>query len=311
MKSVLLDRFDHPLFDRHEVSVDVLRLDKIDPLISGNKWFKLQPLLIGRKVKRPILSFGGSYSNHLHALARFGQRYEIPTIGVVRGERKYTPTLEDAERWGMQLHFLDRDNYRAMRDSNSVQRSNVIRELTARFGRFDLIPEGGATGSALQGCAKIWGLVPDDYRPDRVIVSVGTGTTLAGLVLGAPAGTRLEGVAAITDFNYLRPAIGAVLSGRRLNPDVSWTLLPGVDLGFARLNAELAALWMAASQQNLELDPVYTLRMLHTLIRRLLKGEYKPGSRIMLVHTGGLQGLRGQQERLSRLASAHCGPIPL
>ena len=307
----LFERFEHALFDRHKVKVDILRLDRIDPLISGNKWFKLQPLLIGRTAKRPILSFGGCYSNHLHALARFGQRYEIPTIGVVRGERKYTPTLDDVERWGMQLHFLDRENYRAIRNSNFERRSNLIRELTARFGRFDLIPEGGATGTALQGCAKIWDLVPNDYRPDRVMVSVGTGTTLAGLVLGAPAGTRLEGIAAIADFNYLRPAVGAVLLGHRLNPDVSWTLLPGVDLGFGRLNAELAALWAAASHQNLELDPVYTLRMLHTLIRRLLKGEYKSGTRIMLVHTGGLQGLRGQQERLSRLASAHCGPIPL
>lgn len=311
MDSEFLHPFDHPLFDRQGLTVEWLRLDKIDPLISGNKWFKLQPLLEHHTPGRPLLSFGGSYSNHLHALARFGQRHDIPTVGVVRGDGKLTPTLEDAQRWGMQLHFLDRQSYREVRDPGSGRRSMIIRKLTAQIGRFDLIPEGGATGAALTGCAKIWDLLPKGYRPDRVLVSVGTGTTLAGLVLGAPAGTRIEGVAAIADYGYLKGAIGAVLMGHRLEPDVNWRLIPGFDLGFGRVNAELSALWMAASHQHLELDPVYTLRMLHTFLRRLLKGEYSPGERILLVHTGGLQGLRGQQERLSRLASAHCGPIPL
>lgn len=311
MSTELLHNFDHPLFAQRGLSVDFLRLDRLDPFISGNKWFKLQPLLERSAPRRPILSFGGSYSNHLHALARFGQRYEIPTIGVVRGEQKLTPTLEDAQRWGMQLHFLDRQSYRDMRVLGSEQRAAVVRQLTARFGRFDLIPEGGATKEAISGCAKIWDLLPPEYQPDRVLVCVGTGTTLAGLVVGAPVGTRLEGVSAIADYAYLESDIGAALAGRRVKPDVSWQLLPGVDLGFGRLNAELAALWHVASHRGIELDPVYMLRMVHSLVRRTLVGEFSQGERILIVHSGGLQGLRSQQARLSRLASAHCGPIPL
>lgn len=311
MNSTLLQRFDHPLFARHNLSVDILRLDLIDPHISGNKWFKLLPLLPELRPGRPLLSFGGAYSNHLHALARFGQRYSIPTIGVVRGDPVETPTLLDAQRWGMQLHFIDRQSYRALRDEAAPQGKALMADLAERFGEVELIPEGGATDAALRGCSTLWSLLPEGYRVDRLLVGVGTGTTLAGLALGAPEGVQLEGFAAINDYRYLERSIESVLALHNCSPSVRWRLLPGSELGFAKLNLELAALWSAAAARGVELDPVYTLRTLHAFIRRLLAGEYRAGERILLVHTGGLQGLRGQQARLSRLASAHCGPMAL
>lgn len=311
MDTALLQHFNHPLFERYRVQVDIMRLDQIDPLISGNKWFKLQPLLERSEPQRPVLSFGGAYSNHLHALARFGQKHGIPTMGLVRGESKLTPTLKDAQDWGMRLHFVQRDQYRQFRELNDGVEQPILAQLAERFGRFDLLPEGGATDEAIGSCGKIWSLLPQDYRVDRVLVSVGTGTTLAGMVLQAPANTQLEGVAAIAQFAYLQPQIDAHLAGRRLNRQVSWRLVEGAPLGFAKLNAELSGLLLRAQALQLALDPVYTLRLVHSFIRRLLVGEFEPGERILLIHTGGLQGLRGQQQRLSRLASAHCGPIPL
>ncbi len=311
METALLQPFNHNLFERHRVQVDILRLDRIDPLISGNKWFKLQPLLERSEPLRPVLSFGGAYSNHLHALARFGQKHGIPTFGVVRGESKLTPTLEDAQNWGMRLHFLQRDQYRQLRERNNGDEPPILAQFAERFGRFDLLPEGGATDEAMVSCGRIWSLLPQEYSANRVLVGVGTGTTLAGMVLQAPANTQLEGVAAIAQFAYLQPQIDALLAGRTLNRQVSWRLVEGAPLGFAKVNAELSGLMLRAQALQLALDPVYTLRLLHSFIRRLLAGEFAPGERILLIHTGGLQGLRGQQQRLSRLASAHCGPIPL
>lgn len=311
MMSDLFQSFDHRLFRRCGLDVAFLRLDRIDPLISGNKWFKLQPLLERANPLKPVLSFGGAYSNHLHALARFGRQHGIDTFGVVRGESGPTATLRDAQHWGMRLHFIDRQSYRDLRAVDVEQSAEIINELHRIFGDFDTLPEGGATQEALKACSKIWSLTPPNYRPDRVIVSVGTGTTLAGLALGAPADVKIEGVAAVSDASYLIGEVEGLLSGHRLRPGVEWSLQPGVPLRFAKLNSELSGLWQRAADLGVVLDPVYTLRLLHQVLRKLLAGHYTPGERLLLIHTGGLQGLRGQQSRLNRLASAHCGPIPL
>jgi len=313
MSPEFLQPFDHSIFSRLGVEVAFLRLDLIDPLISGNKWFKLQPLLDRRNPKQPILSFGGAYSNHLHALARFGQQHGIKTYGVVRGEPRQTATLEDAQNWGMRLHFVGRQSYRDLRGDAAVadHSASILSELHRLYGDFYTLPEGGATKEALSGCSKIWSLLPTGYRPDRVLVSVGTGTTLAGLVLGAPEKCRVEGVAAIGEASYLVKAIEHQLIGRKLSPDVSWSLDAGVALRFAKLNSELSGLWHRVALLGIELDPVYTLRMLHYFLRKLHSDQYVRGEKLLLVHTGGLQGLRGQQQRLSHLASAHCGPMPL
>jgi len=308
----LLEPFKHPIFAKHQLEVDILRLDRIDPMISGNKWFKLQHLLHRPSKRTRILSFGGAYSNHLHALARFGQQNGIPTIGVVRGELRSTPTLEDCQKWGMQLYPLGREQYRDIRaDDETSLGGDLRRELRARFGDFYLLPEGGATREAIAGCGAIWGYVPEDYRPSRVLVSVGTGATLTGLIAKAPPGIQVDGVAAIGDAGYLVQVVSTLLYGRELEEGVRWSLNSALPLRFAKLNGELAALWYRAEEAGVELDPVYTLRMLHYLLRNILAGNYRKGERILLIHTGGLQGLRGQRENLSRLASAHCGPMPL
>ena len=305
MHTNLLQPFYHPLCTRAGVAIDLLRLDLIDPTVSGNKWFKLMPLLELLDGSQPILSFGGAYSNHLHALARLGYKQGFRTIGVIRGEPQQTPTTEDLELWGMKLHFVSRSDYR--------QKNNpeFIRALQARFGQFFLLPEGGANEMAIQGCSDIWSLVGESYRPNQVFVSVGTGTTLAGLAVGAPSGTKLTGICASGGFDYLEAQIKDSLKAFSLNEDVSWCLESACNLRFAKVDTELSALWQRLSQLDLQLDPVYTLRLFHSIVRKLHRGVFSPGQRILLVHTGGLQGVRGQQLRLNRLASAHCGPVPL
>lgn len=301
----LLEPFNHPLFKRSAICVDILRLDRIDPFISGNKWFKLRPFFDSLDGQKPILSFGGAFSNHLHALARMGHQRGIKTIGVVRGTPQQTPTLDDMQSWGMALHFVSREAYK------NKESSNFISALKQRFGPFFLLPEGGATDLAIQGCSEIWKYLPNDYSADRVFTSVGTGTTLAGLLLGAPKGTKITGIAASGNFDYLESEIAASLQSFQLNQGVRWNLESACDLRFAKLNSELAALWQRVDHLGLTLDPVYSLRLFHSVLRMLHRNELTAGERLLLIHTGGLQGLRGQQQRLSLLASAHCGPIPL
>lgn len=310
MSTSLIDPFIHPLFARHGVELDLLRLDRIDPLISGNKWFKLLPLLERERSQVPIVSLGGAYSNHLHALARFGQVHKIATLGIVRTDQLETPTLQDCQNWGMELRSVSRELYRELCGVDTSGSHTYFEQLRREMGDFDLLPQGGSTPSAVKACAQIWRHVPQPSRYQRVICGVGTGTTLAGLIAGSPDHMHFDGISALAQVESHVVEIKTQLASQTANARDTWGVEAGAELRFGKVNAELAGVWQRAVQQGLELDPIYTLRALHWLIRQVLSGRLSD-QQVLLVHTGGLQGLRGQQGRLSRLASAHCGPIPL
>lgn len=311
LEAVPVTPLESPLFRRAGVRVAMLRLDLTHPYISGNKWFKLAPLRARLAAgERPrLLSFGGAWSNHLHALAWVGREYGIETIAVVRGfaEQPPTATLEDLQRWGMKLKFLPPIRY-AEKYSADVQA-----ELRAEYGDFELIPEGGSSADAVVGCRQIWQLLAGSEwaAPHWLVTAVGTGGTLAGLIAGRPEGSRLLGIPVLRADARMPAAIRGLLADAKVSDPGGWELALGLDAGgYARLPAELAAsLQLFEARFAVPLEPVYTLKMVMAVSRLVAAGRFAPGSRILLLHTGGLQGRRGMVERIERRASAFSGPL--
>ena len=294
-----------------QVSLDVLRLDQIHPQISGNKWFKLMPALEQALASgRALLSFGGAWSNHIHALAFAGYRLGVPTIGVIRGEAEYADNamLTDARRWGMRLHFVSRAEYR-LRHSASFHDG-----LRTRFGDLVLVPEGGSQAAAVNSVAKIWQLpVLQGRSYDWVVLPVGTGGTLAGVLAGAPECVEVLGVPVLRFGDWLEHDIRQLLTEAGASVCCRWSLESHAHAGgYARLVPELAQLiWRMRAAYDLPLDAVYTAKALNALQRRIVRGDVRPHSRILLLHTGGLQGNRGFIDRLGVMASQFVGPLAL
>ena len=311
LDSVPVTPLESPLYQRAGVEVAMLRLDLTHPFVSGNKWFKLGSLLSRLEAgERPhLISFGGAWSNHLHALAWVGKCYGIETLGVVRGFAEQAPTaaLEDMRRWGMKLKFLPPIRYADKYDPS------VLAELQAEYGPFELIPEGGSSADAVVGCRQIWGLLEGTgwECPHWLLTAVGTGGTLAGLVAGRPARTRVLGVPVLKADARMPAAIRALLAAAGVADPGGWQLAYGQDGGgYARLPAELAAIMRSFEARfKVALDPVYTLKVVRALNGLVAAGKFAPGSRILLLHTGGLQGRRGMIERVERRASAFRGPL--
>lgn len=300
-----------PLTRCRDVTLDIMRLDQIHPLVSGNKWFKLKPAIeSARKTGMPVLSFGGAWSNHIHALAYAGAHFSVPTLGIIRGEPEYASNamLTDARHWGMKLHFVTRAEYRQRTHPDYLQ------SLLERFGPGHLVPEGGSQAAALPAVATIWQHpVFSEREYDAVFLPVGTGGTLAGVLFGAPSDVEVIGVPVLRYGEWLERDISALLQQAGGAVRCKWSLDPvSQGAGYARLNAEEAALLrQMQGGYGLDLDPVYTVKVLRALQRRIVQCRIKPHSRILMLHTGGLQGNRGFADRLSALAPEFVGPLPL
>lgn len=272
----------------HFNSVSVLRLDKISPLISGNKAFKLQGHLTAAQDagRARLLSFGGPFSNHLHALAALGSQLGIATIGVVRGYEHLplTPTLEDCHRWGMTLLFADKKTYAQRYDSDYQKR------LAATHDAY-VIPEGGAGLAAQAGCAL---LAPYCEGFAQVWLSVGTGTTLLGLANALVQQSyhcpELIGVNVVADQGERQRFL------QQQMPNVRWRLLEDYHAGgFGRCPDHIQALIERYDALGLPLDPVYTAKLVHAFECEVSRDEAFSAGKILLIHTGGLQGRRGYQ----------------
>ncbi|PLW82628.1 hypothetical protein CWI75_08570 [Kineobactrum sediminis] len=274
--------------------VQVLRLDRLGGNAPGNKAFKLRghfdrAAALGA---RRILSFGGAWSNHLHALAACSRQRGIASVGVIRGEQpaRLSATLEDARRWGMALHFVSREEYRQRHEPG--YRAQLAQRLQADY----VIPEGGADALGVAGCSRIAELVLQRApAAARIVVAAGTGTTLAGLVAALPPGFHVTGIVALKGDGDLgtRTAVAVAATGA--------TCTAGWDLdirfhcgGFARSNEALQQVMLACERRfALPLEPVYTGKAMLALQRLRASGEWSSKEPVVLVHTGGLQGRRG------------------
>ncbi len=298
-----------PLADYQNVELRMLRLDTLDPLISGNKWFKLKHNLLKAReeLHTRLLSFGGYYSNHLHALAAAGQRFGFATVGVVRGEEPatYNPTLLDLQRFGMQLSFISRADY------HKKNQAEFLAALQTAWGPCYLIPEGGCNRLGVLGCEEIAAAIyqQKDYRPDFIVLSCGTGTTLAGVIRGVAGRCHVIGIAALKGATFLEQDVLDLMGETALAVESSqqqrisfesrqhphWHIEYDYAFGgFAKVNAVLLEFMTRFEQATaIRLDPVYTGKMLFAVYDLIKRAVIPAGAKVLLIHTGGLLGRRG------------------
>ena len=281
---------DLPLLRRKNISLVVKRLDKIHPEIQGNKWFKLK-YNIEEAVKqrhRQVLTFGGAYSNHIHATAAAARHMGLDAIGVIRGEEimPLNPTLSDAQAAGMKLHYLSRTAYR---NKNS---SDIINALKAMFGDFFLIPEGGTNALAIQGTKEI--LEEQDTNFDFICTSVGTGGTVAGLLATANSSQSVLGFSSLKG-DFIQLDIEALLDEFNISPICQHKIITNYHFGgYGKHTPELVEFMHTFKRDTgIPLDPIYTGKMMFGLLDLVDKGKIRGGSQVLALHSGGLQGVRG------------------
>jgi 1-aminocyclopropane-1-carboxylate deaminase len=296
-RKVPVQRVAHKIFTNAGIEVLVRRDDLIDPELSGNKFYKLFFNLSAAREQgfTRLLSFGGAYSNHLHALAAAGNRYGFNTLGVVRGERpaQLNPTLSDAEAWGMQLVFISRTDYR---DKSEPE---LLAELQSRYGEFYLIPEGGANLAGARGMQLLGQALEQQLKGDytAVCMACGTGTSLAGLAAGIDSTKLAIGFSVLKGEGGLGGVIATVnRQFRSSDGAVNWRLISGFHAGgYGKKHPEyLTQFWQDFEHSSgIPLDPVYTLKLFWGINSLSQQGYWPRGSRIVAIHSGGLQGRRG------------------
>lgn len=287
-----LTKLDFPLLKQHDIELWLKRDDLIDPVISGNKWRKLKYILnhaFNLKVDT-IISMGGAYSNHLHALAYAGHKLGLKTKGIIRGERPVVlnSSLLDMIEWGMELEFVSRAEFRQFRTYKGHQSLPGIR--TTQYW----LPEGGSTVLALQGVAELVDEIDVDY--DYITVPCGTGTTLAGIVGAIKPDKKAIGFSALKGGGFLTDDVIKLTDSRLENWQINIDYHFG---GFAKTSAQLMAFITQFQQQSgIILEPVYTGKMLYALFDLIEKQYFQPGNKIIAIHTGGLQGKRGLNSKI-------------
>ncbi len=288
----------HPVLDTAEVFLDMKREDLLHNEVSGNKFRKLKYNLI--EAKRlgytTILTFGGAYSNHIAATAAAGKIVGLHTIGVIRGDELgldlnktllENDTLRFASTAGMHFKFVSREGYR------NKSSGEFLDQLKEEFGSFYLIPEGGTNDLAIKGCEEI--VTPKDTKYDVICCAVGTGGTISGIINSSEDHQKILGFPALKG-DFLSEDI------KRYTSRTNWNLIHDYHFGgYGKLNQELIAFINTfKDQQNIALDPVYTGKMLFGIFDMIKKGVFPKNTRILAVHTGGLQGIAGMNKKLMK-----------
>ncbi|MCF4998197.1 pyridoxal-phosphate dependent enzyme [Pseudomonas syringae] len=277
------------------IEVAILRLDQIDPLISGNKWFKLVEHLkaADHAGADGIISLGGAHSNHLHALAAAGKRLGFPTVGLLRGHTQDTPTVKDLQAFGMRLHWLGYAGYRARHEADFWQ------PWRTQYPTLHPVPEGGGGLAGALGCkafkdqttAQLSNLGWNDV--DGWWLACGTGTTLAGLVLAENGKRPVFGALAVPQGHGVPEQVAAIMSEAR-QANAGYTLIDASRGGFAKVDPALLEFIETTEQiSGIPLEPLYTGKALLALQQHVKAGYFARGTRLVFVHTGGLQGRRG------------------
>ena len=289
-----IQKIDHPELTKREIQLYIKREDELHPVISGNKMRKLKYNLKAAKTqnKKTLLTFGGAFSNHLLATAAAAKEHKFKAVGVVRGDelayQNLNPTLAKAVEYGMQLHFVSRDYYKNLTQQNA--------ELPAQLNGSDVyvIPEGGANELAVQGCQEI--LTESDSDFNFIFCAAGTGTTMAGIAKSIKAPQKLIGVASLRDAGLKRRIAD-------LSEQSEFELLDEYHLGgYAKINSDyIHFLNDFYRQTKVLLDPIYTGKMMYAIFDKVNFGNFDKESQILAIHTGGLQGIQGMNQRLHRL----------
>jgi 1-aminocyclopropane-1-carboxylate deaminase len=274
------------------ITLEIKREDLLHPFISGNKFRKLKYNLLQAKAEnqQTLLTFGGAYSNHIAAVAYAGKEQGFKTIGVIRGDELgdkilENPTLKFAQECGMQFEFVTREAYRHKTEPD------FIANLQQKFGSFYLVPEGGTNEYAIKGCEEI--LTDEDAKFDYVCCAVGTGGTISGIINSTLAHQKVLGFPALKG-DFLKDEI------RKFAHNENWDLVTDYHFGgYGKVNEELIQFVnQFYKQTKVPLDPVYTGKMVFGVIDLIQKNYFPDNSKILLIHTGGLQGIKGMNALL-------------
>ncbi|WP_163410655.1 1-aminocyclopropane-1-carboxylate deaminase/D-cysteine desulfhydrase [Flavobacterium ajazii] len=276
------------------ISLTIKREDLIHPFVSGNKFRKLKYNLLQAKAenKKTLLTFGGAFSNHIAAVAYAGNEQGLKTIGIIRGDELFdkieeNPTLKFAQENGMQLEFISREEYRLKNEDSFIEK------LKEKYGDFYLVPEGGTNELAVKGCEEI--LTAEDAVFNYVCCAAGTGGTISGLINSALPNQKILGFPALKG-DFLNDEI------RIFAKKDNWNLISDYHFGgYGKINLELIEFINAFFDENkVPLDPIYTGKMVFGVIDLIHKNYFPAHSKILLIHTGGLQGIQGMNLKLKQ-----------
>ncbi|MCF6297267.1 MAG: pyridoxal-phosphate dependent enzyme [Flavobacteriaceae bacterium] len=286
-----------PELDGFEISLYMKREDQIHAFISGNKYRKLKYNILKAKKENhnTLLTFGGAFSNHISAVAFVGKEFGFNTIGIIRGDElkkdlksvfQQNSTLKMAHKNGMQFEFVSRSDYRLKNTSE------FINKLKKKYDNFYLIPEGGTNDLAIKGCEEI--LKPKDEIFDIICVAIGTGGTISGIINSIHAHQKVIGFPALKG-DFLTKEIKKYTKQNK-----NWSLINDYHFGgFAKVDKKLVNFINNFKREvNIPLDSIYTGKMMYGLIDMIKKEGFKKGIKILAIHTGGLQGISGMNERL-------------
>jgi len=285
-KNIPIQAIRRTPFNANDFAADILRLDLIHPVVSGNKWFKLKYHFAeaGRLGKTGLLSFGGSYSNHLVALAHTARQAGLPAVAVVRGEEPpvYSPALRQIKEDGADLVFVSRKTY--------GNKAALLSRMRLEYPGHYIIPEGGQSSLGVRGAAEILESVPGHYS--HILCAVGTGTTLAGLANAAKPHQRVIGIAVLKISDPLHNSL-LTFTGTHA-PVANLSILYDYHFGgYAKKNAALIRFMNELyHNESIPTDFVYTGKSFYAAYDLARNHYFPPASHLLIIHTGGLQGNR-------------------
>lgn len=274
------------------ITLEIKREDLLHPFVSGNKFRKLKYNVLQAKAENQsvLLTFGGAFSNHIAAVAYAGKEQGFETIGVIRGDElrnkiSENPTLSFAQECGMRFEFVTREAYRHKTETAFIE------QLQAQFGSFYLVPEGGTNNLAVKGCEEI--LTEFDAHFDFVCSAVGTGGTISGLINSALPHQKVLGFPALKG-DFLQNEIHKFVNNK------NWELITDYHFGgYGKVTTEFIE-WMNwfYAQTGIPVDPIYTGKMVFGVMDLIQRNYFPPKSKILMIHTGGLQGIAGMNAKL-------------
>ena len=276
------------------ITLEIKREDLLHPFVSGNKFRKLKYNVLQAKAENQsvLLTFGGAFSNHIAAVAYAGKEQGFETIGVIRGDElrdkiSENPTLSFAQECGMRFEFVTREAYRHKTETAFIE------QLQVKFGSFYLVPEGGTNDLAVKGCEEI--LTEFDAHFDFVCSAVGTGGTISGLINSALPHQKVLGFPALKG-DFLQNEIHKFVNNK------NWELITDYHFGgYGKVTTEFIE-WMNwfYAQTGIPLDPIYTGKMVFGVMDLIQRNYFPPKSKILMIHTGGLQGIAGMNAKFEK-----------
>jgi len=291
--------FNQFITRKNGVEIFLKREDLLHPLVSGNKFRKLKYNIQQAKKEneKTILTFGGAFSNHILATSAAAKLNNLNSIGVIRGDElggknlektlSQNETLKNAKAMGMQLYFVDRETYRMKEDSS------LIKSLEKKFGTFYLVPEGGTNHLAIKGCEEI--LAKEDEKFDVICCPIGTGGTIAGIINSSTETQKILGYSALKG-DFLKEEVANHVKKN------NWEIIIDYHFGgYAKVDRGLIKFINDFNEKyDVLLDPIYTGKMIYGIFDMIEKEIFSKNTRILAVHTGGLQGISGINKKLVR-----------